>query len=62
MEYERRYRCSECDDRVGIYEPLAVEYDDGTVEQTSWLNVPTSRRTTRVWHAMCFLRAARLAA
>ena len=62
MEHDHRYHCAECGSRVGAYEPLAVEYDGGAVERTSWLNVPIERRPTRVWHAMCFQAASRLAA
>jgi len=46
-------RCAECGDVVGVYEPMWLELDDGSVCRSSLLALGESGVADRVWHAEC---------
>lgn len=48
--------CAHCGERIGVYEPVRVEQDDGTVGSSSYLNLTCADRQAqrRLWHLSCF--------
>jgi hypothetical protein len=61
MEHDHR-QCAGCGDRVGVYEQLRAQYDDGLLVETSWLTLPAGRLPHRVWHRACAPAALAFAA
>lgn len=48
--------CAHCGQRIGAYEPLRIEQPDGSVGESSYLNLAPWELETRprLWHPWCF--------
>jgi hypothetical protein len=49
--------CTNCGDRIGVYEPVWMELTDGSIRASSLLNIdPDARHAenrSRLWHLGC---------
>ncbi|HET9103693.1 MAG TPA: hypothetical protein VFN55_10100 [Solirubrobacteraceae bacterium] len=56
-EYPARLRCVHCAEVIGVYEPMWIQTSDGTLRETSMLNLaaetPAGRALRGVWHLGC---------
>jgi hypothetical protein len=49
--------CAMCSDRIGVYEPLWLQLEDGSVHRSSYLNLGDhpGRDVSRLWHRDCLI-------
>jgi hypothetical protein len=45
--------CSACGDRIGVYEPVWLELEDGTVTTSALLQIDWARTEPRLFHLSC---------
>lgn len=52
--------CTGCGDRIGVYERLWLQLDDGATVASSYLNLPdhVTPGRARVWHLGCLTTEA----
>jgi len=50
-------RCSGCDERIGVYEPLWIRDADGVLRPSSFLNLDEADRrgAAGLWHLGCLV-------
>lgn len=46
-------RCSHCGDRIGVYERIWVRHRDGTLEESSFLNIRDRALPIQLFHLGC---------
>lgn len=50
--------CAACGDRIGMYEPLWLQKDDGTVVSSALLELGSEPGEARMFHSGCLTDAA----
>jgi hypothetical protein len=45
--------CSACGDRIGVYEPVWLQLEDGTVTASALLQIDRARTEPRLFHLGC---------
>jgi hypothetical protein len=50
-------RCALCGDRIGVYEPIWLEFADGSLHRSSFLNLGDhpGYDQSRLWHLDCVI-------